>query len=422
MLAIHGGAGGTLPPHLPPHLETAYREALRRSLNKGYAVLHRGGSAIDAVCESVKDMEDDPLFNAAKGAVFTTAGTNECEASVMVAKQQHENTQKQVLNKENTEETTDLHTRRCSSAILIQRTKNPVMLAKTLLQNDKANPHVILSGSQAEATGWSLGCEKVSHDYFFTRRRWLEHRRGLGLPDDPVNADSDLPPSYPEANSLDGSSARSFSWNSEKKRRASQSSSRSWASDTDLSLSDLPAGTVGAVALDQFGGLAVATSTGGKTNKLPGRVGDTPVPGAGFWAEYWTEKKDHTHSFETPLGTRAPPSLLAKFSSLCQLVSRVFTGSTHGERMDEEKQMGNQNETQGESLRGVAISGTGDGDYFLRTSFATLLTHRMRFMRQSLEDAGREAVSEMASLGGAGGAICVDEHGHGKCTVCEGGQ
>jgi len=523
-LAIHGGAGGTLPPHLPPSMEAAYRNALRNSLIKGYSILSGGGSALDAVCKSVQVMEDDPLFNSAKGAVFTTAGTNECESSVMFVAppRQAQDTQAQLQRN-----------RKCASAILIRNTRNPILLAKSLLENAQENPHVILSGRQAEELGWKLGCERVDNSYYYTRRRWLEHRRDLGLPDDGdpgicseehvgpgERASLDPPPSYDAISDTDATPSLDESDLYEKETERSTTTeartpsresveidlgvqhfthwhfdfdarqqqeireddesmqsrrlSGDWRSDSfeelvlpsrgssmslpcrratastvSLSIESLPAGTVGAVALDEDGNLAVATSTGGVTNKLPGRIGDTPTPGAGFWSEYWrvdsapprykatlmpvAESKGANNSKENVKTEEAKVAGTCKHP--CEWARRMFgLGPKQEDQQDEEdaiEQASNQKACQvavkdrisarmvsgSRDFRGVAVSGTGTGDYFLRSSFASLLVHRMRFLGEGVDVAGRKAVAEMGEIGGVGGAICIDEGGQGECHI-----
>jgi len=146
--------------------------------------------------------------------------------------------------------------RRGLGLTLLTRTKNPSQVVRALYLSPALAPHSILSGSTAENIAESLGETLVDPSYFFTEHRWKEHRRGLGLPDDPPQADY---ADYPNGINF------------------------------PLPLDQLPTGTVGAVALDMNGCIATLTSTGGKTNKLVGRVGDTPIMGAGFWAEEWTQ-------------------------------------------------------------------------------------------------------------------------------------
>jgi len=141
--------------------------------------------------------------------------------------------------------------RRGVSVALLTRVKNPSQLVRALYVNSERNPHPFLSGSTAEEIGASLGEELVDPSYFYTERRWREHRRGLGLPEEPLPYPSDD------------------------------------VHEKLLPSDQLPKGTVGAVALDIRGCIAVLTSTGGRTNKLVGRIGDTPHMGSGFWAEEW---------------------------------------------------------------------------------------------------------------------------------------
>jgi L-asparaginase / beta-aspartyl-peptidase len=143
-------------------------------------------------------------------------------------------------------------TRRGLGITLMTRIKNPSRLARLLYLSPEEVPHAYVSGTFAEDIGASLGETLVDPSYFFTTKRWLEHRRGLGLPDEPYPPGT-TPDDGPEPSHLD----------------------------------TLPKGTVGAVALDVTGCIASLTSTGGKTNKLPGRIGDTPTMSAGFWAEEW---------------------------------------------------------------------------------------------------------------------------------------
>ena len=144
--------------------------------------------------------------------------------------------------------------RRGLALALLTRTRNPSQLVRALYLHPELVPHATLSGETAEAIGAGLGEQLVDPSYFFTQKRWREHRRGLGLPEEP----------YPYPPTVD---------------------------DGDVPLDQMPTGTVGAVALDVRGCIAVLTSTGGKTNKLVGRVGDTPTMGAGFWAEAWQTRR-----------------------------------------------------------------------------------------------------------------------------------
>ncbi|WP_121354642.1 isoaspartyl peptidase/L-asparaginase family protein [Flavisolibacter nicotianae] len=221
-LAIHGGAGTILKSKMTAALEKAYKEALRLSLQKGYDVLTAGGTSLDAVETAVRELEDCPLYNAGKGAVFTADGRNEMDASIMSGK--------------------DLAAGAIAGVTCL---KNPVTAARAVMEK---SDHVMLIGSGAEAFARLHGIEMVAPDYYFTRERWealLKIRE-----EDPDRTD------------LDHGSSKSY----RKKKKEEKF------------------GTVGAVALDREGNLAAATSTGGMTNKKWGRVGDSPVIGAGTYA------------------------------------------------------------------------------------------------------------------------------------------
>jgi L-asparaginase / beta-aspartyl-peptidase len=256
--------------------------------------------------------------------------------------------------------------RLCSSLTLLTKVKNPSKLARAIYlasprQGDGARsivsedhipdngdqvppattnvdhdtppsiPHPFLSGPYADSDDLAkqLGIELVDPSYFFTEKRWREHRQGLGLPSEPR-------PGRPH----------------------------NISTTSDLSNSDLPPqGTVGAVALDIRGCVVAVTSTGGKTNKLPGRIGDTPVMGCGFWAGEWDDD-------ESAGGKRA-----------------------------------------------VGISGTGDGDYFIRQCTAHLIASRMKLLGEPLQDASSRVVRELAEMGGMGGIIGLDRDGNGEFVI-----
>ncbi|HEU5170461.1 MAG TPA: isoaspartyl peptidase/L-asparaginase [Gemmatimonadales bacterium] len=202
VLVVHGGAGTIRREDMTPALDSAYRDALRGALERGYGLLERGGTSLDAVEAVIVMLEDSPLFNAGRGAVFTSAGTVELDAAIM-----------------------DGATGAAGAVAGVRHVKNPVALARMVMAR---SPHVMLAGEGAEAFAKEQGVRLVPQKYFFTQRRW-----------DALQA-------------------------------AKQARQR---------------GTVGAVALDRQGRLAAATSTGGTTNKRPGRIGDTPVIGAGTYAD-----------------------------------------------------------------------------------------------------------------------------------------
>jgi beta-aspartyl-peptidase (threonine type) len=234
--------------------------------------------------------------------------------------------------------------RRGQSATLLTRTKNPSSLVRALYLAPELVDHPFLSGEAVEKLGEEqLGVETVDPSYFYTEARWREHRRGLGLPEEPLPA-GHVP--------------------------AEESSLEENGTKTTFPLLDLmPTGTVGAVALDSRGALAALTSTGGKTNKLVGRIGDTPHMGAGFWAEEW-------------------PVTGTLRRTLYSVIGKPLVG-------------------------GVAISGTGDGDYFIRRNAAAGIAHRMQYLGESVGKASQVVVSDLLENGGLGGVICVDAHGNG---------
>ncbi|MGV9009082.1 isoaspartyl peptidase/L-asparaginase family protein [Brevundimonas sp.] len=228
--AIHGGAGVIERDSLSPEQDAAYRAALTRALEAGQGILSRGGTAMDAVQAAIQIMEDDPLFNAGRGAVFTAEGRNELDAAVM-----------------------DGSNLTAGSVAGLTTTRHPIAAARAVMEQ---SPHVMLIGSGADAFAASVGLEQVDPAFFFTERRWqgLEtalRARNLPIPARPAGAP------VPQA-AIDES--------------------------TPPPLNERKFGTVGAVALDQSGNLAAGTSTGGMTAKQWGRVGDVPVIGAGTYA------------------------------------------------------------------------------------------------------------------------------------------
>jgi beta-aspartyl-peptidase (threonine type) len=211
-LVIHGGAGTISRSALTPEKEAAVRAGLNRALDAGNAILKAGGSARDAVTAAVVVLEDDPNFNAGKGAVFNHEGVNELDASIM-----------------------DGNTLEAGAVAGVHRVKNPIRLARAVMEK---SPHVMMVGDGAEAFGKTMpGIEFVDPKYFFTEERWKQ---------------------------LQDAKA-------EEAKGAAKPPSAHF-------------GTVGAVALDSHGHLAAATSTGGMTNKKWGRVGDSPIVGAGTYA------------------------------------------------------------------------------------------------------------------------------------------
>ena len=228
-LVIHGGAGVIERGAMDAATDAAYRAAMTAALARGRAVLECGGKALDAVEAVITGLEDDPLFNAGRGAVFTEAGRNELDAAVMEGA-----------------------TLMAGSVAGVTRTRHPISLARAVMEK---TPHVMLIGEGADRFAASTGLEQVDPGFFFTERRWralitqlsAEHRP---LPDRPAGAPP--APATPVAE-IERLGAHRF-------------------------------GTVGAVALDQAGHLAAGTSTGGVQAKRWGRVGDSPILGAGTYA------------------------------------------------------------------------------------------------------------------------------------------
>ena len=281
-LAIHGGAGTIERSNMTLERERDYRSGLERALTAGYEVLKRGGSSLDATEAAVRVLEDDPHFNAGKGSVFTSAGTNEMDAAIMDGK-----------------------TLAAGAVASLSHIKNPISLARLVM--DKSG-HVMMDCEGAEGFAKENGIELVNQKYFFTQDRWDALQKMKAA----------------------------------EKNRTSGTGKPVIITDQDRH------GTVGAVALDQNGNLAAATSTGGTTNKRPGRVGDTPVIGAGTYANNTT----------------------------------------------------------------CAVSATGDGEYFIRAMVAGDVSALMEYCGMSLKDAAQTALDKVAKLGGGGGLIAVDHQGN----------
>src|SRR6184192_2829426 len=281
-LVVHGGAGTISRSEMTPQREREYRAGLERAMTAGYEILKRGGSSLDAAEAAVRVLEDDPHFNAGKGAVFTSIGTNEMDAAVMDGK-----------------------TLSAGAVASLKHIKNPVSLARLVMEK---SGHVMMDCEGAEAFAKENGIELVDQKYFFTQDRW----------------------------------------DALQKIKAAEKSRTSGVGKAFLITDQDRHGTVGAVALDQDGNLAAATSTGGTTNKRPGRVGDTPVIGAGTYANNAT----------------------------------------------------------------CAVSATGDGEYFIRATVGRDVSALMEYRGMSLDDATQAALDKVAKLGGKGGLIAIDQQGN----------
>ncbi|MFZ6872423.1 isoaspartyl peptidase/L-asparaginase family protein [Undibacterium sp. Di27W] len=290
-IAIHGGAGTILRSSLTEEQEARYLDELRSVVTAGNEVLAQGGSALDAVSLAVSLLEDCPLFNAGKGAVFTNAGTMEMDASIMDGK-----------------------TRRAGAVACVQHVRNPIKAARAVMEH---SPHVLMVGKGAEEFLRQHGLAFEDSAYFYTEERHAQLQR--------ARQESGVLLDHDAANLL---------------------ISKSEPAPIDP---DKKFGTVGAVALDLHGNLAAATSTGGMTNKLPGRVGDTPMLGAGCYAHNQT----------------------------------------------------------------AALSATGTGEAFMRSLALHDIAAQMRYLGLSLEQAASNVVMDKLPLyEGQGGIIGIDASGN----------
>ncbi len=226
-LAIHGGAGTILKSQMTPALEAEYRTGLECSLKTGWKILESGDSSLDAVEAAVCSLEDFPLLNAGRGAVFTHEGKVELDAAIM-----------------------DGHALKAGAVTFVKNLKNPVKLARLIMENTE---HILLAGEGANQFAEQMGVITEPDEYFFTEHRWLQLQEAMA--DDRVQLDHSAQAETRPVVSLSASSPTK------------------------------PIGTVGAVACDQNGHLAAATSTGGMTNKKFGRVGDTAIIGSGTYAD-----------------------------------------------------------------------------------------------------------------------------------------
>ncbi|MFY7652641.1 MAG: isoaspartyl peptidase/L-asparaginase family protein [Chitinophagaceae bacterium] len=226
-IAIHGGAGTILQSTMTPEKEKQYKQGLQTALDTGYAILARGGTALNAVEAAVKLLENNPLFNAGKGAVFTNEGKNELDAAIMDGK-----------------------TLKAGSVAGITNIKNPITAARAVMEKSE---HVMMTGKGAEQFAAKNGCEVVDPSYFYTEERWKGLQRAKKEDSSQMQLDHTVPKT---SSSIKQPGNKDFKY-----------------------------GTVGAVAVDKDGNLAAATSTGGMTNKKFGRIGDAPIIGAGTYAQ-----------------------------------------------------------------------------------------------------------------------------------------
>jgi beta-aspartyl-peptidase (threonine type) len=289
-IVVHGGAGVIERAQLKPEQEAAYRAALTRVTEAGAQVLKAGGRALDACETAVRLLEDDPLFNAGRGAVFTAEGRNELDAAIMEGR-----------------------TLAAGAVAGVTRARHPVSLARAVMER---SPHVMLIGKGADDFAADQGEEAVEPFHFHTARRWRSlinflKAENLPIPPEPAGADRPDPAQ-------------------------------------GLAHDEGKHGTVGVVALDRHGDVAAATSTGGTTGKRWGRVGDSPLIGAGTYA----------------------------------------------------------------SNAGCAVSATGTGEYFIRLTVARDISALVELKGLSLQAAVDEVVQRrLTALGGDGGVIAVAPNG-----------
>jgi beta-aspartyl-peptidase (threonine type) len=280
-IVIHGGAGTILKENMTDSMENAYKTILEKAIRTGHEILAEGGSSLEAVKATINIMEDSPLFNSGKGAVFTHEETNELDASIM-----------------------DGATLNAGAVAGVTRIKNPIDLAFAVMNK---SPHVLLTGKGAELFAREQGIEWVDPSYFYTENRYQSLLRA-------------------------------------KKRDETKT-----ASFNDNHLTDSKFGTVGCVALDKNGNLAAGTSTGGMTNKRWNRVGDSPIIGAGTYANNKT----------------------------------------------------------------CAVSSTGWGEYFIRGIVAYDISAMMEYKEVSLKEAAKEVIQKkLTGLGGTGGVVAIDNKGN----------
>lgn len=288
VLVIHGGAGTIEKKHMTPEKEQMYREALTLALQKGYAEINSGKAALDAVQNAINELENSPLFNAGKGAVFTNEGKNELDASIM-----------------------DGATLKAGAVAGVTTIKNPINAARAVMEKSE---HVMMVGKGAELFALAQGCDTVSPSYFYTEERWNQLQRTI---------------------------------KEEEEGRAAYNFNPRESMIAGVTSEDKKFGTVGAVALDRSGNLAAGTSTGGMTNKRFGRVGDSPIIGAGTYCNNAT----------------------------------------------------------------AGISCTGWGEFYIREVAAHRVSNLIELKGMNVVDATKQVIDEIGKLGGDGGIISLDKKG-----------
>jgi L-asparaginase / beta-aspartyl-peptidase len=292
-IVVHGGAGVIERASMKPETEAAYRASMKQATEAGAKVLDSGGSALDAIEATIQMLEDDPLFNAGRGAVFTAEGRNELDAAIM-----------------------DGSNQKAGAVAGVTRTRHPISLARAVM--DKS-PHVMLVGTGADSFAASVGLEEVDPSFFFTERRWqslVNQLKKEGKPIPPRPAGAPPAPTAPVAE-IESPAAHKY-------------------------------GTVGVVALDRKGNIAAGTSTGGTQAKQWGRVGDSPIIGAGTYA----------------------------------------------------------------NNQSCAVSGTGTGEYFIRLGVAREVCNLVYFKGMGLQQAADQVIhKELDAMHGDGGLIAITPDG-----------
>lgn len=292
-IVVHGGAGVIDRGSMSPQTEAAYRAGMKEAIEAGAKVLDKGGSSLDAIEATIHILEDNPLFNAGRGAVFAADGRNELDSAIM-----------------------DGVTMKAGAVTGVTRTRHPISLARAVMEKSK---WVMLSGDGADAFAAHVGLEQVPPSFFFTERRWQSLVRELkreGLPIPPRPAGAPPAPAKPVAE-IEPPEAHKF-------------------------------GTVGVVALDKNGNIAAGTSTGGLTAKRWGRIGDSPIIGAGTYA----------------------------------------------------------------SNQSCAVSATGTGEYFIRLTVARTICALVQYKGMKLQAAADEVIHhQLQDLHGDGGVIALTPDG-----------
>jgi beta-aspartyl-peptidase (threonine type) len=294
-IIVHGGAGVIERSALGPTGDSAYRASLTQAIQAGSKILAQGGSSLDAVEAAIHVLEDDPLFNAGRGAVFNAEGINELDSSIM-----------------------DGSNLKAGAVAGVTRTRHPISLARAVMEK---SPYVMLIGPGADTFSVRTGLEQVEPSFYFTESRWQSlvkqlQKEGRPVPPRPAGT---LPPgpAVPVAQFDESPDMHRY-------------------------------GTVGVVALDRQGNIAAGTSTGGLQGKMPGRVGDSPIIGAGTYA----------------------------------------------------------------SNQSCAVSGTGAGEYFIRLTVAREVCALVQYKGMTLQQAADQVIhKELQTLHGDGGVIAITPDG-----------